>query len=286
LYANSRDNDNNSEVKEEKKVSEEEEDSAKYEDRYNRPPIMPFEFARDDIPLPPPSTSSNPNPRDIVRANMQRAEEEDYKKQMDKIQEERQKRWDAVDNRSTGYDTPDINDEVEEEPTQEMIDSQPLWMRPSTDDSQAIKVLKEIYIGTPFDSRNRKQARYIVRSITLISFGIGILFTAIWYLSPVKFISFKGEHDASNPAISSSSTVRNYNIDATGSPSLYTNPTKLPNYIDADALLQSEFEQSQGRKYFDDGVDLLNRDNSNINQRIPYAGDEKRQSINGRSIDL
>jgi Na+-driven multidrug efflux pump len=52
--------------------------------------------------------------------------------------------------------------------------------------------LRDAYIGAEKDSAERKQARFIVRSITVISITIGIIFTSIWYLFPGQFISYRG----------------------------------------------------------------------------------------------
>jgi hypothetical protein len=52
--------------------------------------------------------------------------------------------------------------------------------------------LRDVYIGAGTDSTEKKQARFIVRSITVISVAIGIVFTSIWYLFPGQFISYRG----------------------------------------------------------------------------------------------
>lgn len=52
--------------------------------------------------------------------------------------------------------------------------------------------LRDASIGAEKDSAERKQARFIVRSITVISITIGIIFTSIWYLFPGQFISYRG----------------------------------------------------------------------------------------------
>lgn len=45
------------------------------------------------------------------------------------------------------------------------------------------------------DSREKKQARFTIRSITVLSVLMGIIFTAVWYLFPGRFVSFRGASD-------------------------------------------------------------------------------------------
>jgi hypothetical protein len=75
-------------------------------------------------------------------------------------------------------------------------DDDPDWVPSRDEDSNAIvNWFKDIYIGSVYDSTERKQARYVVTNITLISISIGVIFTIIWYAFPGKFISFRGDTD-------------------------------------------------------------------------------------------
>jgi hypothetical protein len=56
-----------------------------------------------------------------------------------------------------------------------------------------VRFFRDVYVGSPYDSRRRQQARYVVRNITGISVAIGLIFTLLWYLAPNKFISYKGD---------------------------------------------------------------------------------------------
>ena len=53
------------------------------------------------------------------------------------------------------------------------------------------RLLKDAYVGSPYDSSNKKQARFVVRSITALSALIGVVFTLVWYAFPGKFISVR-----------------------------------------------------------------------------------------------
>ena len=64
-------------------------------------------------------------------------------------------------------------------------------------ESLFVRFLKDVYIGEEDDNPRRKQARYVLRSITFLSFAIGIAFTALWYIAPGKFISYRGDRDFS-----------------------------------------------------------------------------------------
>ena len=87
----------------------------------------------------------------------------------------------------TGYDNED-SEEEEDEFTPPSIDRDP-------NESPFLRFLKDTYVGTPYDSKSKKQARFVVRNITFISAAIGIIFTVIWYAFPGKFIAYKGDTD-------------------------------------------------------------------------------------------
>lgn len=241
-------------------------------DRPNSPKVIPFDFARDDQPMPKAQQGTNVDPKLIVQANLDKLNREMARTSYDEdlTMEEMRRRWDAVDNKSTGYDTPDPMDDIPD--PKDVIDERADWMKVNESDSGITAYLKEVYIGSPFDSRRKQQARYVIRSITLMSIGIGVIFTAIWYLAPGKFISYKGDMQSNNPTTRSSS------------PLLYQDPTKSPSYIDPEQLLQSEFEQSSGKLYFDEGVNPFDKAAA-PNPRYSTTP-KKVESIDGRSMDL
>lgn len=111
----------------------------------------------------------------------------------------------------------------------------PNWV-PSIDDSEwggsgIIRYLKDVYIGTEFDSPKKKEARYVVRNITGFSVAIGIIFTITFYASDGKFISYKGDGS---------------NIEA-----LYDGKAS---YIQPDGLIENNSKNNNAMKYFDDTV--------------------------------
>lgn len=108
--------------------------------------------------------------------------------------------WIENPDRPTGYGIPDEDDNEEEMRKQLEEDIEQGTYVP--DDSvpngymdSFVRLLRDTYIGSPYDSRKKQQARYVIRNITGISVGIGIVFTAVWYLSPVKFISTAKDRD-------------------------------------------------------------------------------------------
>lgn len=70
-------------------------------------------------------------------------------------------------------------------------DDDPAWVPiRNSDENVFVQFLKEVYIGSPYDSDKKKQARYVIRNITGISLAIGLIFTGIWYAFPGKTIVF------------------------------------------------------------------------------------------------
>lgn len=146
-----------------------------------QPPIIPFDgFAREDIPMPTPKVE--------VKQPVQ---------ERSKIKSDKQpviqnaSGWIEDPNRPTGYGRPDLDDD-EDEMQQKMIEDN--WLPPA-DETPIQKWFRDTYIGSPYDSRKKKQARYVITNITIISFAIGFIFTAIWYAFPGKFISVRGDTD-------------------------------------------------------------------------------------------
>lgn len=99
------------------------------------------------------------------------------------------------------------------------IDEDPSWA-PSASKDDFMKVLKDVYIGSDYDSAAKKQARYVVRNITGFSVAIGLIFTIIWYAFPGRFISYKGDKDSLN---NPSSSIQYVNPDELLSKDLYNN---------------------------------------------------------------
>lgn len=133
----------------------------------------------------------NPSSPPMDSASLEKRLQDAYEKNLARPREDG---WIENPNRPTGYGIPDENDNEEEmkRQMQEDIESgkyqEPTWE--NRDDFK--RWLKDTYVGSPYDSRKKKQARSVVRNITVISIGIGIIFTAIWYAFPGKFINVRG----------------------------------------------------------------------------------------------
>lgn len=138
----------------------------------NRPPIIPFDFARDDIIIPYDKTDTK-SPKNEKNINIKNNNQPSLNKN-------------TYDPRPTGYNTPDDGDEVDENLIIESNNN-----GNNSIDEGIVKLFKDIYIGSPYDSRNKKQARYVITNITIISLLIGIVFTAVWYIFPGKYNIYK-----------------------------------------------------------------------------------------------
>ena len=68
------------------------------------------------------------------------------------------------------------------------------WV-PSNDENAVMKFLNDCFIPNEYDGKTKRQAKYVARNITGISFIIGVVFTVVWYAFPGKFISYKGDMD-------------------------------------------------------------------------------------------
>jgi len=86
----------------------------------------------------------------------------------------------------TGYDDDDDGDDK--------TDFVPLRIDEKSLDAAATKLFQDLYVPSPYDSKKKKDAKFVIRNITAISVGIGILFAAIWVLFPGQFISYRGDH--------------------------------------------------------------------------------------------
>eukprot|EP01041_Mallomonas_annulata_P004317 gene4317-8584_t len=116
------------------------------------------------------------------------------------------------DSRPTGYDKKEEDDN---------------WV-PAIEENTSpfLEFLKNVYISSPFDSNDKRQAKMVVRSITLLSLVFGIIFTVTWYAFPGSFIHYKA-----NTQFASRYTAA---------------------LIDPEELLSTEFSESGG-VFFDDG---------------------------------
>lgn len=63
----------------------------------------------------------------------------------------------------------------------------------NSQDNDVVRFLKESFIPNKYDGKRKRQAKYVARNIVGISLAIGIIFTAIWYAFPGKFISYGGD---------------------------------------------------------------------------------------------
>lgn len=180
---------------------------------YGSPQIVPFDFARADI---------------IPERLRDDAEVNDYTGTKNRSLKESKSAPTVKSNtvlditRPTGYANDDDDDEG--------VNAE--WLPMNTDDANPLlKFLKDVYVGSPYDSNGRKQARFVARSITLISFAIGIVFTVVWYAFPGKFISIRSPQTEAN-----------------------TLGRSIPAYVDPDELLRNDIASSPDWEYFDDNL--------------------------------
>ena len=240
---------------------------------WGRPDIIPYDdsktsFAREDRLIQ----------KDIDKA---KAKEEatkipkDYG-EMNKVKESKWQKNDKNDkndknidnsNRGTGYNL--WNQEDEEDQLEELEkrlllkkendDQDDDWLpsdnAPSDNAVNAItKFFKNVLIDSPYDSRRKLQAKYVVRNIFGFSLAIGIIFTSVWYLFPGKFISYRGDTDF---------TAR-----------------YQQSYSDPSNLLNEGF-LNNGGVYFDDAKGLPIKD---INTRVPYEPSEVRAPLPSQEL--
>ena len=226
-------------------------DSNDNDKNWGRPEIIPFDdkksFAREDIRII----------KDMEKANKEKEKETKIPKdygEMNKVKESKwEKKNDNIDNtnRGTGYNLwnkEDEEDQLEELEKRLLLkkeneDEDDNWL-PSRDEditNPIVRFFKSVLIDSPYDSRRKKQAKYVVRNITGFSVAIGIIFTGIFYAFPGKFISYRGDTDF---------TVR-----------------YQQSYIDPTNLLNEQFPNSDGSIYFDDAIGLPIKD---PNERVPY----------------
>ena len=218
---------------------------------WGRPEIIPFDdkksFAREETRIL----------KDIEKANKEKETKlpKDYG-EMNKVKEskwEKKNPNDVIDNknRGTGYDLwnkEDEEDQLEELEKRLLLkkeneDEDDNWL-PSRDEditNPIERFLKTAIFDSPYDSRRKKQAKYVIRNIFGFSFAISIVFTGLWYAFPGKFISYRGNTDF---------TAR-----------------YQQSYVDPTNLLNEQFSNSDSSIYFDDAVGLPIKD---PNERVPY----------------
>lgn len=241
----------------------------------SRPPIIPFDdnkgqlkpksmlpdvidFARKDLPLKPIQELQEQLSKKLASFTGEGKNDEIKQLQQKGVKQEediteRKKRISALSNterdsdgnintdpdlmRPTGYDAYDPDDEPNYPPSF-IDDSTESPKNPLT------QIFEEIYVGSPYDSRNKKQARFVVRSITALSFIIGLVFTFIWYAFPGKFISYRENKDF----------TERY-------PKVYMDPDNLlKNSRNSMTLLEDPAEQT-----FDNNDDIQNKKSSTTN---------------------
>jgi len=193
----------------------------------SRPPIIPFDdmlsdFARDDIPLPRAAAQGTVVERTPPPPSPQKSSSKVVVNPSG---------WIEDPSRPTGYGRPDLDDD-EDEMQLKMIEDK--WLPPA-DESGFQKWFRETYVGSPYDSRKKKQARLVIINITFISVAIGVVFAGVWLLFPGKFISIRGDRDF---------TAR-YATD----------------FVAPEGLLNEEWQRSKvspndAGRYFDDAVGL------------------------------
>ena len=153
--------------------------------------------------------------------------------------------WIEDPSRPTGYGRPDLDDN-EEEMRQKMLEDG--YLQPAAEDEGPFqRWFRDTYIDSPYDSRKKKQARYVIRNITGISFAIGFVFAAIWVAFPGKFISVRGS-------------------DADRFTERYASDFVAPEGLLSDEWSKSKVSGDQQGRFFDDAVGLPVQEQT----RFPY----------------
>jgi hypothetical protein len=272
------------------------------------PSVIPFDFARDDVDTKEDPATRNPDPKKIIEDNLQKLADEQYKARF--------KNYDTMfdaDARPSGYsrlddDEDDIemlyqqqkNGTTRELPfTLEMFSPSNYSTTSSSSSSSdttnpvrdlsILQFLKDVYIGSPNDSRRRQQARSVIRSISLLSVSMGIIFTAVYYLAPGKFVSYRGDREivATPMIISPDGLPRNNNnnnnnefsYDTFGavvdrnklqtlSPGASSRTNSDSDYIDSTTNTNNNNNNNRG-EYLDDGVGIPAPSSAAV-QRVPW----------------
>lgn len=236
----------------------------------SRPPIIPFDFARDDIipkkkaveSLPKSTDSDNigSSYSDIdvsddtslasAKGSSRWTDSNEEKIVVRSASSDRRNKWVEDPSRPTGYGNVDEDDDD--------------WV-PSSDSEGVEKFLKDYFFNSPYDSPKRKDAKFVIRNVTFISGALGTIFTILFYAFPGRFISYRGTADFS----------QRYASDFVNK-----DPSELLNDQVNDALTKSV--EIGGESFYDDGVGLPEPDNS----RVPYPKKASDARAPGRTENL
>ena len=235
----------------------------------SRPPIIPFDFARDDI-MPPNLTKKLSGLKDQaetigknidsgstgVAASAQDRnvwlDDADFKAkaEMRTANNDRRNKWVEDPSRPTGYGNVDEDDDD--------------WV-PSSDSEGVEKFLKDYFFNSPYDSPKRRDAKFVIRNVTLISGVLGTIFTILFYAFPGRFISYRGTADFS----------QRYSSDFVDK-----DPSELLNdKVNEDLIRTVEIG---GETFYDDGVGLPPPDDS----RVAYPKKASDGRAPGRTMNL
>lgn len=194
----------------------EKDDSKDNNNKQSRPPIIPFDFdatdfMREDFRLQQQKRQQEMEAENVKQAQVQAQQLQpvtirsppstrtsNSKSNSNSNSQSNIGSYDNSDyDRPTGYDNAeeDPND-LDQTPTQEQLDQyEEQFSQIRKSRNPIIQVLFNAYVGTPYDSKNKREARFVTRSITLISFLIGVVFTGVFYAFPSKFLSIRGNTD-------------------------------------------------------------------------------------------
>jgi len=213
-----------------------------------RPPIIPFDFVREEIA--PKRLPLDDNSNQLLSGG-------------------KRSKTALYDDRPTGYDTPDDDDDIVGDTVAQYDDSN------GSIDNIILKIFKDIYIGSPYDSRKKQQARYVITNITVISILIGAVFTATWYLFPGKFISFRGDADLSSRYTDTYKYIDPSDLLDNNGPSIYFNDGNIDDNDDAKITTKPTGE------YLDSAVGLPAKE---VTRFAPPVA--KPNLAPGRAVDL
>ena len=236
----------------------------------SRPPIIPFDFARDDI-LPPKvidkvvkkgisdegkyseknDSEGYSEPATTTRSTSNKwVDDSDLKTAVRSTNSRNGNKWVEDPSRPTGYGNTDDDDDD--------------WV-PSADSEGVEKFLKDYFFNSPYDSPKRKDAKFVIRNVTLISGVLGTVFTILFYAFPGKFISYRGTADFSKRYSSDIITKDSSEL--------------LNDQVNEDLIRNVEVG---GQKFFDDAVGLPLPDDS----RVPYPMKPSEARAPGRTENL
>jgi hypothetical protein len=233
--------------------------------RSNRPPIMPFDdFVRDDIVLP--------QKKDVKKDVQESAEMAKFRRETNNARVNSNK-WVEDDDSKAVVESPGKwkkkNDWVEDpsRPTgyanQQREDDEENWV-PSSDKEGVDKFLSDYFFESDYDSPKRKDAKGVIRNVTLISGVFGTIFTLLFYAFPGKFISYRGTADFS----------KRYSSDF-----INKDPSELLN--DKENEDQVRKVEQGGGEFFDNGEGIPAKEQ--FDQRIPYQKNSEDARAPGRT---